>query len=203
MVDVAFLLLTFFILTTKFRPTEAVAVDTPSSISQVKLPATELFLITVAQDGRVFVGVGDKNTRLDIYERMVQSFGLTATPAGKQFFLNTENFGVPLAEMPTWLSQPDPEKMKNFPQRGIPIDKRRGKVNELKEWIMATRRANINTKFAIKGDVDASYEIMGDVIWTLQDANINKFNLVTGLEADPNAVAAAAGAAAAEGAGEK
>jgi biopolymer transport protein ExbD len=79
MVDVAFLLLTFFILTTKFRPTEAVAVDTPSSISQVKLPATELFLITVAQDGRVFVGVGDKNTRLDIYERMVQSFGLTAT----------------------------------------------------------------------------------------------------------------------------
>lgn len=196
MVDVAFLLLTFFILTTKFRAQEVVAVDTPSSISPVKLPQTDMFLITVAEDGRVFVGVGDKVTREKMLDRVSSEFQLGISSIGRQFFINTESFGVPVGEFQTWLNQPDAEKMKNYPQRGIPIDKRRGRVNELKEWINTARRSNTATKFAIKGDLDASFGVMGDVIWTLQDANINKFNLVTGLEADPRAKEAASAAAA-------
>lgn len=203
MVDVAFLLLTFFILTTKFRPNEVVAVDTPSSISPTKLPTTDMLVITVAEDGRVFIGVGDKGTREKMLDRMSGEYGLQISTKGREFFANTESFGVPIQEFNTWLNQPDAEKMKNYPQRGIPIDKRRGKLNELKEWINTTRRSNTATKFAIKGDLDASYGVMGDVIWTLQDANINKFNLVTGLEADPNAKAKAAAAAEAAQAGDK
>ena len=38
MCDVAFLLLTFFMLTAKAKPQELVVVDTPSSISETKLP---------------------------------------------------------------------------------------------------------------------------------------------------------------------
>jgi biopolymer transport protein ExbD len=196
MVDVAFLLLTFFILTTKFKANEVVAVDTPSSISPTKLPATDMLIITVAEDGRVFIGVGEKGTREKMLDRMSAEYSLQISAAGRMFFSNTESFGVPIQEFQSWLNQPDTEKMKNYPQRGIPIDKRRGKLNELKEWINTARRSNTATKFAIKGDLDASYGVMGDVIWTLQDANINKFNLVTGLEADPNAKAKAAAASA-------
>jgi biopolymer transport protein ExbD len=196
MVDVAFLLLTFFILTTKFKANEVVAVDTPSSISPTKLPTTDMMIITVAEDGRVFIGVGEKGTREKMLDRMMAEYSLQVSAAGRLFFANTESFGVPIQEMQSWLNQPDAEKMKNYPQRGIPIDKRRGKLNELKEWINTARRSNTATKFAIKGDLDASYGAMGDVIWTLQDANINKFNLVTGLEVDPNAKAKAAAASA-------
>jgi len=190
MVDVAFLLLTFFILTTKFRPTEAVVVDTPTSVSHLKVPQIDFFMVTVAKDGRVFVGLADKNARIDALDRMA-SYGVKFTEAGRNYFAATEHFGVPIAEMSSWLSQPTPDKMKNYPQRGIPIDKTRGKRNDLKEWVMAARRYNIDTKFMIKGDLDVSYEKMSDVIWTLQDANVNKFNLVTGLEADPSAAAPA------------
>ena len=36
MTDVAFLLLTFFMLTAKMKPQEPVVIDTPSSISEIK-----------------------------------------------------------------------------------------------------------------------------------------------------------------------
>ncbi|MEM0997871.1 MAG: biopolymer transporter ExbD [Bacteroidota bacterium] len=193
MVDVGFLLLTFFILTTKFRADEPVTVDTPSSVSTIKLPVKDLFQITVAEDGRILVGAGDQNTRLGMLDKMEQSFNFTASPAGKQFFMNNVSFGVPLQEMPQWLNQPSMEQMKGYPHRGIPVDIGRGKLNELKEWVNAARRSNARLRFAIKGDRETSYEVMEKVIFTLQDANINKFNLVTNMEADPNASEAEGG----------
>jgi biopolymer transport protein ExbD len=186
MVDVAFLLLTFFILTTKFKADEKVMVDTPSSISPIKVPQSNLFTITVSRDGLVAIGA-TQETRLGMLENIAESYGLSISDQGKAFFSNTPSFSMPIAELPTWLNNPDLNKMKDYPAKGIPIDKRRGHANELKEWINAARRANMGgLRFAIKGDRDVSYEKIGDVIFTLQDANINKFNLITGLEADPN-----------------
>ncbi len=54
MCDVAFLLLTFFMLTTQFKSDESVIVDTPSSISEIKLPDTDILNITVTADGKLF-----------------------------------------------------------------------------------------------------------------------------------------------------
>ena len=55
MVDVAFLLLTFFMLTTQFKPPEAVQIALPTSHAEVKLPGTDILTITVAEDGRIFL----------------------------------------------------------------------------------------------------------------------------------------------------
>ena len=55
MVDVAFLLLTFFMLTATMKPPEQVEIDRPSSHAEVKLPGTDLMTITVAEDGRIFL----------------------------------------------------------------------------------------------------------------------------------------------------
>ncbi len=56
MVDVAFLLLTFFMLTTQFRPPEEVQIVLPSSHSAFKLPESNVMLITISKDGRLFLG---------------------------------------------------------------------------------------------------------------------------------------------------
>ncbi|NUO81866.1 biopolymer transporter ExbD, partial [candidate division KSB1 bacterium] len=57
MVDVAFLLLTFFMLTTQFKPPESVQIDLPSSHSAFKLPESDVMIITVNKEGRIFLGV--------------------------------------------------------------------------------------------------------------------------------------------------
>ncbi len=57
MVDVAFLLLTFFMLTTQFRPPEEVQIVLPSSHSAFKLPESNVMLISISKDNRIFLGL--------------------------------------------------------------------------------------------------------------------------------------------------
>ncbi|MFA3783334.1 ExbD/TolR family protein [Melioribacteraceae bacterium 4301-Me] len=56
MVDVAFLLLTFFMLTTQFRPPEEVQIILPLSHADVKLPESNIMKITVSDSGKVYLG---------------------------------------------------------------------------------------------------------------------------------------------------
>jgi len=51
MVDLAFLLVTFFMLTASFRNAEPVTVETPSSISDKIIPKNVL-MVTLDRDGR-------------------------------------------------------------------------------------------------------------------------------------------------------
>ncbi len=67
MVDVAFLLLTFFMLTTQFKPPEDVTVELPSSHSAFKLPESDVMIITVSKDGRIFLGLDAQNLRLKLF----------------------------------------------------------------------------------------------------------------------------------------
>ena len=56
MVDVAFLLLTFFMLTTQFRPPEEVQIVLPSSHSAFKLPESDVMTLSISKDDRLFLG---------------------------------------------------------------------------------------------------------------------------------------------------
>ena len=56
MVDVAFLLLTFFMLTAQFSKPDPVPIVLPSSNTQIKLPPSNILMITVAEDGEVYIG---------------------------------------------------------------------------------------------------------------------------------------------------
>ena len=56
MVDVAFLLLTFFMLTAQFREPEPIPIVLPSSNTQIKLPASNILMITVSEASQVFIG---------------------------------------------------------------------------------------------------------------------------------------------------
>ena len=63
LVDVAFLLLTFFMLTTQFKPPEEVSITLPSSHSEFKLPESDVMTINIADDGRIFLGLDSQILR--------------------------------------------------------------------------------------------------------------------------------------------
>ena len=64
MCDVAFLLLSFFILTTKFKPAEAITVVTPNSVSSKPAPEKDFVLVTIDKDGKVFFSMDDETKNL-------------------------------------------------------------------------------------------------------------------------------------------
>src|SRR3954470_20216676 len=76
MVDLAFLLVTFFMLTTKFRPDEPVVVDQPSSISDIPLPDKGVIMLTVDGKGRVFFNIEGQKERTNILERIGSHFNV-------------------------------------------------------------------------------------------------------------------------------
>src|ERR671920_2031558 len=96
MVDLAFLLVTFFMLISKFAPEEVVVVDTPSSTSDIKLPESDIITITVDKTGRVFYAVGGQQTRQALLEKMSAKYKVDFSAAEKQQFATMESFGVPM-----------------------------------------------------------------------------------------------------------
>ena len=183
MVDLAFLLVTFFILTTKFRPEEPVIVDTPSSISEIKLPERDIMLITIDKEGRVFFDVDGKKTRTTLIQKMGERYSINFTPEEVKRFSILSSFGMPMNNMKQLLNAKEGERQALHKQTpGIPTDSLK---NELADWINQSRLANPSLRIAIKGDGQVNYPVVKEVIKTLQSQRINKFNLITNLEEAP------------------
>ena len=79
MCDVAFLLLTFFMLTSNFTQKEAIQVVTPSSISEIKIPETNIMSILVDKDGKVFFGIDKAEYRMTLLDSVATDYKLTFT----------------------------------------------------------------------------------------------------------------------------
>lgn len=58
MVDVAFLLLIFFMSTTQFKPPEEAQLELPSSHSEIKLPDSDVMILAVDNHSQIFFKVG-------------------------------------------------------------------------------------------------------------------------------------------------
>jgi len=186
MCDVAFLLLTFFILTATAKVPEPLPVDTPSSTVQTKLPDTDLAMLTVGKsDGKeqVFFGVKGKEIRMATLDYMAQKYKMTFTDQERTQFSLVDEFGVPIEGLKQLLSMKSADRAKKGVQPGIPCDSLN---NQLQDWIQYARKANIDVnqkelQFAIKGDAKEEYPQIKKVMDILQDQKINSFNLVTGL----------------------
>jgi biopolymer transport protein ExbD len=189
MVDVAFLLLTFFILTTtSFREDATVEVDMPSSASITEMPPEGMMVLYVTDSGTVFIGYSDISTREQVLQRVIKTRELEGdlTEEGLSLFSSIENFGVPTRELIYWLNLDDEQRLE-YVQKGIPYRDNDSlkTVNELKYWIGEGRRSDPYMRFAIRGDSEAPYPVVRQVISTLQDYNINRMSLVTNMEEPP------------------
>jgi biopolymer transport protein ExbD len=184
MCDVAFLLLTFFILTATAKIPEALPVDTPASQVQTKLPETDLATITIGK-GKVFFDLKGREVRKRTLELMGQKYGVAFTEDESSKFALMEGIGVPIANLKQLIAMKTAERSKEGLQPGIPKD---SLDNQLKEWIYNARIANIEVdnkelQIAIKGDAKEEYPAIFRVMDILQDQKINNFALVTGLKA--------------------
>lgn len=178
MVDLAFLLVTFFMLTTKFAPEEPFAVDMPTSVSEIKLPDTDILTISISKDGTIFFNMDGKYTRQELLRKIGEKYNLTFTPEEIHTFSLMSSFGVPLGNLKEFLDL-DPEARKAITQPGIPCDSLN---NELADWIVLSRISNPKLRIAIKGDQDAHYPVVKQVIGTLIDRKVSRFNLITNME---------------------
>lgn len=182
MCDVAFLLLTFFILTATAKVPEVMPVDTPASTVQTKLPEKDLATLTVG-NGKVFFDVKGKDVRVRTLELMAQKYGVTFSEDDQKKFSIMESFGVPVQNLKQILDM-KPSDRKKVQQPGIPKD---SLDNQLAQWVQNARIANLELhdgkelELAIKGDAKEEYPVIRRVMDILQDQKINSFSLVTGL----------------------
>nr|WP_315189160.1 biopolymer transporter ExbD [uncultured Flavobacterium sp.] len=183
MCDVAFLLLTFFILTATAKVPEALPVDTPQSTNSAKLPTSDLAIITIGKGkGVVFYDLKGREVRKRALELMGQKYGVTFTEDESTKFALMDDFGVPVENLKSIIAMKAADRSK-ADQPGIPKDSLN---NQLAEWIQNSRIANIELndkelQFAIKGDAKEQYPAIKKVMDVLQNQKINNFNLVTGL----------------------
>jgi biopolymer transport protein ExbD len=190
MCDVAFLLLTFFMLTTKFKPPEPLTVDTPSSIISMPIPDKNMILLTMKGD-KVFVDVDQQQVRVQALELMGEKYGMTFTAQEKAIFSNLGTFGAPMGGLKQLLdAEPGQRDIMAAAMPGIPRDTTANWSKcELFDWILTIRRVkqsnSSEVKVAIKGDVNTPYPVVQNTIAILQKQNVNQFSFVTNLEAKP------------------
>lgn len=186
MCDVAFLLLTFFILTATAKVPEVMPVDTPASTVQTKLPDTDLATLTVGK-GKVFFDLKGREIRKRTLEMMGQKYKLNFSDDDLTKFALMESFGVPVQSLKQILDMKSADRSMAG-QPGIPKD---SLDNQLADWVQYARTANIEVndkelQIAIKGDAKEEYPAIKKIMDILQDQKINSFSLVTGLEGKDN-----------------
>jgi biopolymer transport protein ExbD len=206
MVDLAFLLVTFFMLSANFRTDEPVTVSTPSSISDKEVPNKRLIMVTINQDGFIYFNATGERVR----ERMLKDMAAKyKTPIDQELmdeFKKISSFGCSMSQLPQYLklSSKERQSLKGWE---VPAD---SSHNELKDWIYYAYAASLaqsredlkedtekhpsekpnaddyKPKFVLKVDGKAHYAQAKRAIDTFRDLDINNLYFVTSLEEDPN-----------------
>jgi hypothetical protein len=202
MVDLAFLLVTFFMLAASFRSSEPVEVDIPSSISDKIIPDNVL-MVTIDKGGRVFFNMSDVEARKEMLQNMSLKYKIGFSPEQIEQFSFMSSFGCSMQELPQYISTPGQER-KNINTMGIPLDSTN---NQLKDWIYYGNIAALNTgktayeeaklngeapeindfkpKFILRVDGKAVYVHAQHVIDVFRDLNLNNLNFITSMEQAP------------------
>jgi biopolymer transport protein ExbD len=187
-VDVAFLILSFFMLATKFKPEEPVEVTTPNSVSSQALPEKDAFMVSIDKGGRVFVSMDNPQSRQLLIENLNQTRNLGLGPAEIKNFINAPSVGVPFSQLKGLLSLDQEEQSTKDlfkKQPGIPCSDTTG--GELYYWIRDALVAYSGKKLnlLIKADNSAKYPDFKNVLNAFKKNDQNKFLLVTAPEDAP------------------
>jgi biopolymer transport protein ExbD len=183
-VDVAFLILSFFMLATKFKPEEPVEVTTPNSVSSIVLPEKDAFMVSVDKEGRAFVSVDNPEFRQILIQNLNTTRNLGLTPAEMKAFINAPSVGVPFNQLKNLLAM-DPEQAKKVKQPGVPCADSTG--GELYYWVRDALSAYSGRKLnlLIKADNETKYPDFKNILNAFKKNDQNKFLLVTSPEDAP------------------
>lgn len=182
MCDVAFLLLSFFILTTKPKPSEAVPISTPKSVANKFVPDKNVVMISLNSEGKVYLSVSDNKDDRDKKKVMLEelntknNLGLSGEEIDK--LVKQPFIGVSLAQLKQQAQfGNDQITAKNLP--GIPSQDTTN--NQMIEWIRAAKVAYQGTKMdlVIKGDNVAKYPVFKNILTAFKKNDEFKFQMVT------------------------
>jgi biopolymer transport protein ExbD len=200
MVDLAFLLVTFFMLTTKFRPEEPVKVVQPFSVSDTKIP-DNITTLSIDSAGRVFFDMDGKDVRPKVLQAVFQKYKIdnTLTSTDLSRFAVMGTFGVPVTQLKQYIETDDAgRKAMSNASAGIPMDTLHNN-DQLVDWVSAglsysqqdyaeklAKHENVKPpRYAIKADGRAKYKVIKQVIDICQKQNIQHFELITSLKSMP------------------
>jgi biopolymer transport protein ExbD len=179
MCDVAFLLLTFFMLTSNFVAKEPIVVAIPSSVSQIKIPERNIMTVLIDKEGKVFFGLDAQQDRREVLDNVGKAYSIEFTPKELTEFSKISSSGVPIEKMKAFLALSPEARDSKDAALGIPADSLN---NQFKVWIKTARKVNSQLRLAIKSDSDTPYKVIKSVMGTLQDINENRYNLITSLK---------------------
>lgn len=176
MCDVAFLLLTFFILAAKFKPDDAVPVVTPASVSNKVAPQKDYLMVIIGKDNKVFLSM-DPTIKGDVLDELGKERNINFSAQEKTAFINAPYVGGPISQL-NQIDQLKPEQVKGANLPGIPVDSTN---NELTAWVSAAVQARMGEplNFLIKGDDNSKYETFENVLKAFQKNDIYKYILIT------------------------
>lgn len=183
MSDMAWLLLTFFILTTQFRKPDIVPVTTPSSVAETKLQDGDLVRITVNADGNYYFSIVDDSNKEPILEKMGKKYGIQFTSDEVRTFRGLSEITVPIGSLKSYLDKLGKKEITPEEQvPGIPLDS----VNlQLIDWVEFSYEVDPELQLAIKGDVNTQYPKFKELIKQLVERDFNRFQLITSTESKP------------------
>jgi biopolymer transport protein ExbD len=161
LVDVAFLLLTFFMLTTQFKPDEYVDVVLPMSHADIKLPEGNVLTICISEKAatdptpqhNILFGADSTHIWMGLDSQLLRQriFAEYKDLYGDSYYLKPTIYPV--------------------------------RKSQLANYILQARIANPKLVTVIKGDREAVYGYAEDVMEILQKTQVTRFSLVTDLAA--------------------
>ena len=181
MSDVMTLLLCFFMLTSTFVKQEPVKVNSPGSVSEIKVPEKSVLNILVDKTGKIFMSLDNQNDVVDVLSGMTGQYGISLTKAQVKKFQNDPMWGAPMDKFEAYLSLSTQDMSEQLPGLGIPTDSIDGKESEFQLWVRQARDVNPDIKIAIKADEATPYSIVKKIMSELQDMNENRYYLITTL----------------------
>jgi biopolymer transport protein ExbD len=179
MCDVAFLLLTFFMLTSNFVAKEPIVVAIPSSVAEIKIPERDIMTVLIDKDGKVFFGLDAQQDRREVLDNVGKAYSIAFTDKELIEYSKISSSGVPIEKMKSFLAMSPEARDSKDAALGIPTDSLN---NQFKVWIKTARQVNRKLRLAIKADQQTPYKVVKGVMTTLQDINENRYNLITSLK---------------------
>lgn len=183
MSDVTVLLLIFFMMTSTFLKKEAVSVNTPASVSEIKIPETNILSVLVDPKGKIFISIDNQSDVAEILTKVGQNHSpkIVFTPAELRKFSRMPSFGLPVEYIKQFLQLPVGQQDATMKKYGIPAD---SLDNQFKLWVRYAREVKgQDMKIAIKADATTPYPVISGVMTSLRDLRENRYNLITSLKA--------------------
>lgn len=191
-VDVAFLILSFFMLATKFKPPEVVKIDNPKSVSSENQPEKDVFKVSFDKDGRVFVSFSSdpegRKKAQQTAEVMNRQKGLGLTPADISTFVrfSVGGIGVPVTQLKSFLALSDAQ-YKDLIQPGIPVsDSANNQLNDYLNALLTGTGGRKPENVMLNGDNATKYPYFKNVLAAFKKNGIFSFKLITSLEGVPS-----------------